>query len=315
MTRRPKSRLPPKLADPARERAERDERDERAGVTREPKGAALRDRLKREHVSGRSIRFGRDEVVGVMRRLVNGAPAARLGLPPFEDLELAHVEAAVAATYGWTGDGPRARIAPNRTIDGFTAACERILEVARGGGSLAFATARPASLHALHRALATAATAAGGTVLTADESGHIGPQGLRIWWIDRVAVLTDRASLLGDDSVEAAEEFLFTLPRPDLVVADRTFAGAAAGAGFEVVTFADLDAVALAVAAWQGRALRIVPLDERRPPSAYAPLLERIDQIARASAAEATPVAYRPRDENRDIGSDSVADPQPRVGS
>jgi len=41
-------------------------------------------------------------------------------------------------------------------------------------------------------------------------------------------------------------------------------------------------AVALAVAAWQGRALRIVPLDDRRPPTAYAPLLDLLESLASA---------------------------------
>jgi Phosphatase len=77
-----------------------------------------------------------------------------------------------------------------------------------------------------------------------------------------------------------AEEWLFTLARPDIVVADHTYAGVAVAAGLEVVAFADLDAVALAVAAWQGRALRLVPLDDRRPPGAYAGLLDLLESIA-----------------------------------
>jgi hypothetical protein len=48
------------------------------------------------------------------------------------------------------------------------------------------------------------------------------------------------------------------------------------------VAFADLDAVALAVAAWQGRALRLVPLDDRRPPGAYAGLLDLLESLASA---------------------------------
>ena len=98
------------------------------------------------------------------------------------------------------------------------------------------------------------------------ESGPIGAGGRRLRWLDGVAVVTDGVQLLGDDDVHAAEELLFALPRPDLVVADRCFAGVALNAGFEVVAFADLDAMALAVAAHRGRALRVVPLDERRPP-------------------------------------------------
>jgi hypothetical protein len=38
--------------------------------------------------------------------------------------------------------------------------------------------------------------------------------------------------------------------------------------------------VALAVAAWQGRAVRVVPLDDRRPPSAYSPLLDLLESLA-----------------------------------
>jgi len=56
----------------------------------------------------------------------------------------------------------------------------------------------------------------------------------------------------------------------------------ALNAGFEVVAFADLDAMALAVAAHRGRALRIVPLDERRPPAAYDPLRSRLEELASA---------------------------------
>ena len=269
MTRRPKSRLPPKLANFAEHQP-----------PREDTGPTLRELLKREHVAGRSGRFGRDEIVGIMRRVAHGAPATRLGLPPFDGVTLAHVEAAVESIFGWEGDGPRARIAPGRTIDGFTAACDRILEVARGGGRVAFATSRPASLFPLYRRLVARVEAAGGTVLAADESGTFGPGGRRLRWIDKVAILTDHESLLGDDSIDAANELLFTLPRPDLVVADRAYAGVAVGTGVEAVAFADLDAVALALAAWQGRAIRIVPLDERRPPRAYAPLLDLLESIA-----------------------------------
>jgi hypothetical protein len=190
------------------------------------------------------------------------------------------VEAAVTAVYGWEGDGPRARIAPSCTIEGFTNAALRVLEVARSNGRIAFATARPASLLPVHRRLAARAAAEGADVLEAEETAGFGPGGRRIRWVDHVAVLTDGAALLAEGSVEATEEWLFTLPRPDLVVADHLYAGVASACGLEVVAFADLDAVALAVAAWQGRAVRVVPLDDRRPPRAYAPLLELLEALA-----------------------------------
>jgi hypothetical protein len=228
------------------------------------------------------VRFGRDEVVGIMRRVEHGAPSALLGLPPFTGLTREQVAAAVDTVYGWEGDGPRARIAPSRTIDGFTAATTRVLEVARGGGRIACATARPAALLQLYRRLAARAAAEGAEVLAGDETAGFGPAGRRVRWVDQVAVLTDGASLLADDGVEAAEEWLFSLAHPDLVIADHGYAGVASASGLEVVAFADLDAVALAVAAWQGRALRIVPLDDRRPPSAYAGLLDLLETLAAA---------------------------------
>jgi hypothetical protein len=271
VTRKPRSRLPPKLPDHTNERTEQS-----------PKAPNLRELLKHEHVAGRSTRFGRDEIVSMMRRLAHGAPATRLGLPPFDALEHRHVEIAVAEIFGWAGDGPRARIAPSRTVDGFTAACERILEVAAARGRIAFATARPASLLPLYRRLVARAGAAGADVLTADETGVVGLSGRRVRWLDKVAVLTDGAALLGDDSVDAAHEWLFTLARPDLVVCDRTYAGVAVATGLEAVAFADLDGLALAVAAWQGRSLRIVPLDDRRPPRAYAGLLDLLESLAAA---------------------------------
>jgi len=280
MTRRNRSRLPPKLVDPPRPGA----RDQ----TRPAAGPSLSDQLKRGHVAGRSARFGREEMVALMRRLAAAAPPVRLGLDPFGTLTLAQVEAAVAAVYGWEGDGPRARIAAPRTVDAFDSAVTRILEVAGTRGGIAFATARPASLLPLHCALADAAAQAGATLLQLRESGPIGAGGRRLRWLDGVAVVTDGVQLLGDDDVHAAEELLFSLPRPELVVADRCFAGVALNAGIEVVAFADLDALALAVAAHRGRAVRVVPLDERRPPAAYAPLRQRLDELVTAGGPAAT---------------------------
>jgi hypothetical protein len=262
------------LRDPAREH----ERERSV-----PKGPSSREQLKATHVAGRSVRFGREEILAVMRRLVDGDARTRLGLPPFLDLTMTQVEAAMESVYGWKGDGPRARIAPARTIEGFVSARDRVLEVARVGGTLAFATSRPASLLAVYRALATAAVDAGGSVLTQTESALVGPGGRRLWWLDGVAMLTDHESLFGDAGTDAAEELLFTLPRPDLVIADRVFAGTAAAAGLEVVAFVDLDAAALAVAAWRGLAVRVVPLDERRPPASYEPL------VALVAEADVTP--------------------------
>jgi hypothetical protein len=109
------------------------------------------------------------------------------------------------------------------------------------------------------------------------------PHATRLRWLDGVAVVSDGRALLGDDRAHhAAEELLFTAGHPDLVVADRTFAGHALACGLEVVALAGLDALALAVAEYRGHAIRVVPLDEHRPPAAYQPLL---DVLAEARTA------------------------------
>ena len=67
----------------------------------------------------------------MMRRVEHGAPNARCRAPAVPGSHPEQVAAAVELVYGWDGDGPRGRIAPARTVDGFTAAAPRVLEVAR----------------------------------------------------------------------------------------------------------------------------------------------------------------------------------------
>jgi hypothetical protein len=242
--------------------------------------------LKDAHVAGRSARFSHDDVVGVMHAVVDGDADALLGLPPFAEFEMSQATMAMEAVFGWHGDGPRARIDPKRTVAGFTSACTRVLEVARAGGRLVFATARPASLFGVYRTLARAAAGVGGKVLSAPAAPIDESQ--RVWWIDDVAMVSDGESLLADVSGAAADELLFVVPRPDLVVADHAFAGVALVSGLEVVALADLDAVALAVAAWRGMAVRVAPFDQHRTPTAYDPLL---DLLAEAVAAPTDPLS------------------------
>ena len=280
MTRKPRSRLPPKLPDHTSERAEQS-----------PKPPNLRELLKQEHVAGpeHALRARRDRRHDASAR--DGAPATRLGLPPFDALENRHVEIAVAEIFGWAGDGPRARIAPARTVDGFTAACERILEVAAARGRIAFATARPASLLPLYRRLVARAGAAGADVLAADETGVVGLSGRRVRWIDgsRCSPTAPPSSATTASTPPTSGSSPSPVPTSSCPTAPSP--GVAVATGLEVVAFADLDAVALAVAAWQGRSLRIVPLDDRRPPRAYAGLLDLLESLAAGPEGPARPAA------------------------
>ena len=139
------------------------------------------------------------------------------------------------------------------------------------GGRIAVATSQPASLLPLARAFAEAATAAGGDILTGDEFRLPGRGDRALWWHDQVAVVAADGALVRDDGLEAGDEWLFAVGRPDLVVADRGFAAAGLAAGHETIALADLDALAFGVAQRRGLPVRLVPLAMGCPPAAYAP--------------------------------------------
>jgi hypothetical protein len=165
--------------------------------------------------------------------------------------------------------------------------------VARAGGRIAFASAQPASLLSLQSALARRARSWGGSIDDSDDAGPMrvdgrGPRWLR--WIDGVAVVTDGASVLATTGADAAEEWMFLTGRPTLVVADGAFAPSAVRAGIEVVAFAGLDRIDLAIPAARAQGCLVVPVHGGRSPRAYEPLttvLETaIDGTADASGPE-----------------------------
>ncbi len=267
MSRRPRSRRPPLLAEspppPATPPA--------AAAPRTP-----RQQLVAARVAGPHVRLSREAVVQRARALVRGEQRTALGLVEAGALTVDDVKAAVVASHGFAFDLPRAAIDPDCTLAAAERAIARLLEVAAAGGRIAFATGRPASLLAYYSQLARVAERAGAQIVTLDQYGPFHAHGrgdCHFWWIDGVAVLTDGDALFADDGFESADEWRFAVGRVDLAVADRGFAAAMLADGIETVAHADLDAVALSVAAARGRAVHLVPLDETRPPGAYAPLV------------------------------------------
>lgn len=229
----------------------------------------------KSRVAGRHDRLGRAELHSVMRRIVAGDPIALLGLERFGGADFTELRAVMADVWGWNSADPSVSIEPDRLLTGLVAARDRVVDVARRGGRILVATGRPASLLPLHQHFARLTLEAGGHLLDSGEAGPLtagGRAALRLWWLGGVAVLTDGDVLLADPGIEAIDELLFTVPYPDLVVADRGFAGGALRAGIEVVAIADLDALALGLAACRGLPVTVVPMHERRPASAYAEL-------------------------------------------
>jgi len=271
MTRRgPASRRPPRLDD-------RPAPPPSPPAPRRPQPPE--QRLARAHVAGRSLHIDAAAVAAALRALASGDVTARYGLPVFTDLTTDEARAAAALVYGWPGSTPAAHIDSRRTTEAAAAAAARVREVATAGDRIALATARPASLLGVLGAWAVAARDAGAEVLAAVESDAFradGRAGRRVWWVGDVAVVSDGHALLPVVGTEAADEWLFTIGRPKLVVADRGFAGAALAAGIETVAFAGLDAPVFAVAAARGLPCTVVPLDDSCPPGAYEPIAQLI---------------------------------------
>jgi hypothetical protein len=261
VSRRPRRDRPPRLddlPDPAPDPA-----------PGEPAVATDRRRLVAARITGVHPDLGRAAVRAATRALVAGDPRARLGCDGLDGCDPAEVRAALVASHGDAPDAPRAVIDPDATLAGLHAAAERLRAAVADKARVAVATSRPASLLGLARWAADTvragdATLLGGTTATIEGGGR-----RELWWTGGVAVVTDGQALLAHDGVPGGDDWLFAVGRPDLVVADRGFAGAALRAGVETIAWADLDAPALALAAARGRPVVLVPLAERRPAAAY----------------------------------------------
>jgi hypothetical protein len=223
--------------------------------------------LERAHVAGPAAAPGPSE----LRRLVERAANDRVHPVLLDD-----AWASVTEIFGGTQEAPR--IDPDLTIAAARRAVWRIVEVAETGAHIAFATSRPASLLTVYLALVRLARISGADVADDDDdSGPLrvdGRAARALRWIDGVAVVTDGVSLCTTRGPDAADEWLFLIPRPALVVADGPYADAAVEAGIEVIAPAGLEHCSLAVARRRGRSCLVIPMWTDRPPGAYRPLLE-----------------------------------------
>lgn len=249
------------------------------------KSRGLDEEVLRFHLAGRHERFGFAETQSFIRRVVAGTPEALLGMERFSDLTDGAVEATARHIWGWSARDSSAWTDPHCTIAGMRAGVLRILDVAKRGGVIAFATGRPASLLPLYEDLARLAASQGAEIFSRETSGSSTPNasGARgfsaggraraeLWWHNGVCVISDGVDLIADPAMRAAAELFSGGEPPDLVVADRGFAGTAIALDAEVVAFADLDALSLGVAAARGLPVTVVPLQEQRPAGSYAPL-------------------------------------------
>jgi len=154
---------------------------------------------------------------------------------------------------------------------------DRLARAADAGERLLVATGHPIGLSLLYRAIAGLAAGHGVEVVATPEGIRWRDRRLPHDWFvegwDGVAMITDGHEPRHTHG-PAAMELILDRTRPDLVLADHGFAGAAIDAGIETLSVADVNDPALILAKAQGRTEVVVVMDDHVAPDAYWPCLQ-----------------------------------------
>ena len=250
-------------------------------MTHVPGRDELREHLVRHRIAG-EVGTPRASNVGNVRKMLDRDPDYWFGVELERDWTYEQVVAAMAERVGIDADHTRESgtdvIDPDLTLDALDAVADLFADLADRGGSLLLATGHPTGLLEMYMTVAAALAAAGCTVLTPAAESWVSVPGAhrRIRYVGRVATIGTGGDLLHTHAPEPMgrilEELRRTGGRPDLVVADHGWAGAAGQAGLPTVGFADTNDPALFVAAAEGKVQVVVPVDDNVAPAHYRPL-------------------------------------------
>jgi hypothetical protein len=291
------SKRPPKL-------------EPKAAVSRPATPPTPEQALERARVAGPGGSGpGPTELRRSVERLTTGDRRSLGELAPMPGLTAADAWAAVTAAFGATPTNPA--IDPSRTSAATREAVERVRAVAASGSRVAFVTANPASLLTVHLGLVRLARDAGAEVVDLADFGPIRADGRTsrtLRWVGGVAVVSDGKALCHTSDGEAAREWMFAIPRPALVVADGPFAEVAWESGVEVVAFAGLERLGLAVAAARAGRCTLVPMRTDRPTRNYAAIEALIE--ASISVPISAPIEVPPALPEADLAHP----PSPPIG-
>lgn len=170
-------------------------------------------------------------------------------------------------------------IAPEPIVEACEAMGERLTRAAAAGERVVLATGHPVGLALLYHAIDRLLTERGARVLRLANGERWRESRLpHDWEIDHwggVAMLTDGREPRHTHWPDAMRRMLDEA-RPDLVVADHGFAGAAIEVGVETLSIADVNDPALIVAKAQGRTDVVVVMDDHVEPDAYWPCFQAI---------------------------------------
>ncbi|MEU9834297.1 phosphatase [Streptosporangium sp. NPDC048047] len=261
-----------------------------------PDREALRDHLVRTRIAG-DVATSRENNLDHYRSLANRDPYHLFGLTlrgrwSYRDvLELMAGSAGVVADPGHR-EG-QDTIDPDLTIAAVEAMGDTIAGVLRRGAPrVLMATGHPTGLLTVHLALARLLRRHGAVMMSPAEGWSYWGSGYgrkrKIRYMDDVAMLDDRGAFVHTHDPAPMEAMLdgITGPgagRPDLVIADHGWAGAAGEAGLLTVGFADSNDPALFVGEAEGKIAVTVPLDDNVLPRHYDPLTKYlVERVVRA---------------------------------
>jgi hypothetical protein len=220
-----------------------------------------------------------DNVRGNAQMLLDRDPDKQFGLLDLQagmslDRVLALVEEASGAPIDREGRYGPVEIMPGPIIDACHAAGPRLARASEQGETILLATGHPTGLAHLYHELALELAERGAKV-DAPPGVRWRHEGLsHDWFVDHWdggAMMTDGREPRHTHWPFAMQRILDVV-RPDLVIADHGFAGAAIEAGIETISIADVNDPALLVAKAQGRTEHVLVFDDHVDPNAYWPV-------------------------------------------
>lgn len=253
----------------------------------------LRDHLIRTRIAG-DVATSRENNLDHYRSLANRDPRHLFGLRPRGRWSYRDVLELMAESAGVAADPDHREgqdtIDPDRTIDAVEAMGDTVAGVLRAGSPrVLVATGHPTGLLTVHLALARLVREHGGRLMNTAEGWSYWGAGFgrkrKIRYLDGVAMLDDRGAFVHTHDPAPMEAMIaeFGDRRPDLVIADHGWAGAAGEAGILTVGFADSNDPALFVGEAEGKIAATVPLDDNVLPRHYDPLTRHlVERVFRA---------------------------------
>lgn len=247
----------------------------------------LKAKLVRAHITGLHVSHSRQNNLSNLAKCVSGDPDYCFGISGSTLVTEQAVLGYLAELTGCSDElGDHAgydTMDPDKTVAGMVAAATRLRDAARSGATLLAATGHPTGMLEHYIRIVDAYREAGGKILylREDERFSTGRKGkeAEVRYVGGVGCFADWGSLRHTHSPEAMEFLLEADPRPDLVLGDHGFAGAAIERDIPTIAIMDINDPALAIAWGEGKDVSIVPLDDNRPPRLYEPASRLYEQV------------------------------------